>query len=323
VPFEQLSPADQQFARDILAQTQGEYRALAQKFLASSSSNRRLAGELLANILKSRSECQLFLVGDRPVAAGWGLTSIYSRSGGGSPAKAISYSLRAGAADFSEEELPDEPPAEPPAEPPDEPREAEAQTVPKPLAATVKILTETKKVRGFWYWWPLWLLLGLALILFLMWGFLFGSFPFKLPFWPGAADQPEEELVIPEEAASRGDFSFMEGCWNSSSRDLVNTETRLPIVVKYCFDRKGRAEVTVDESDRQGRFTQTCRTTAAASYEGGVLIIRDEGSKCPDGRGYYQAVLNCRAKSAGRGVACSIIQDEMDEIIQADFTRAR
>ncbi|MDR2421818.1 MAG: hypothetical protein LBE01_00375, partial [Deltaproteobacteria bacterium] len=75
-PYESLSPEDRRYAREVVAERQAELKDLAKKFLASPARNRKLAGELLSNILSHPEKYQVYMVGDRPVVAGWGLSRV-------------------------------------------------------------------------------------------------------------------------------------------------------------------------------------------------------------------------------------------------------
>jgi hypothetical protein len=129
---------------------------------------------------------------------------------------------------------------------------------------------------------------------------------------PAPPSQPPKSrnLEIPEGAKERNDFSFLEGCWASTSKTMINTRTRRPIVVKYCFDKSGRAKVTVDETDARGRYYQTCSTTAQAGFQGQSLVMTEaEGEYCPKSKSRYKATrMVCTPSGRGGGVKCRLEQ---------------
>jgi hypothetical protein len=144
-------------------------------------------------------------------------------------------------------------------------------------------------------------------------------------------DQPEEpkpeptgELEIPEDAYKKNDVSFMEGCWESRAEGLISVVTKLPIVIKYCFNRKGNAVVTVDEHKANGDFYQTCSTTALANFEKKALVIRQRtGPICPKDKSKYStSVMICSPKeSEGQSVAICVIQQPDSPNITSNFRR--
>ncbi|MDR1086415.1 MAG: hypothetical protein LBP22_16545 [Deltaproteobacteria bacterium] len=296
VPFEELEEKDQRHARDVISERRQELSALAGRFSKSPARSRKLAGELLARLLNRPENFKIFLVGGRPVVAGWGLSPLKSEMTGA---------------------LTGEPQEHPRTEPPPLPEKEAAAAVRKKYSLRKRLL-------------------GLFLGLLLLSALIFLLFPglirhlerlFSVPVHAPAAagrNAGERGLVIPEGAEEKNDFSFMEGCWESRADGLVNIETELPVVVKYCFDRSGRASVTVDEKDAGGRHVQTCASAAAASFDDGSVVIADSGGPvCPAGRSYGQSVLICSPRTAGgrAGVNCSIKQTDMD-LIQSVFLRA-
>ena len=101
---------------------------------------------------------------------------------------------------------------------------------------------------------------------------------------------PNERLVIPEDATS---LSFMEGCWMSKG-SIYNTD-KVPVAYIYCFNKKGGADVYIEEKDSNGRIVDTCRGKAAATLSDKVMRITDDGLKCGPGNGSYIPInVACR-----------------------------
>ncbi|MDR0549760.1 MAG: hypothetical protein LBI10_10190 [Deltaproteobacteria bacterium] len=329
VPFEDLPPDDQRYAIDVVADRAADLEALSQKFLASNSRNRKLAGELFANILSRAGKRNIFMVGDRPVVVGWGLTSIKEVPAQDAMFIANLLRERKTKPKVNESKEPDktpdlppepEPPSPEPEPPAAEPKDEKKTRAPLKSIPTKKITVEVEKSRLSCLPFLLLLLFGLIL-----WWLFWRTEPYRAIDPDGPEPVKGSELVIPEGAMERGDFSFMEGCWVSSSDSLKSLETGLPVEVKYCFDRAGEAVATLDEMNDQGQFIQTCRGQAKASYEDGELVITERTAReCPNGNSYFKAILRCRPKSstaASKGVDCSITQDSMEEKVQTDFFR--
>jgi hypothetical protein len=309
VPFGQLADDDRRFALDVIAERTYDLQALSERFLASNSRNRKLAGELLANILGRTGLREIFMIGDRPVVAGWGLTPI--KGAQGEESQTISYLLRERKGDAKK-------PAPPKLAPPASPKLA--PSAPPKLAQAIW--------RSGWGI-PLILCLTLFALLFCL-VFWLGD-PLR-PIDPILAESPAatvvppatNELFIPEGAAEKGDLSFMEGCWDSTTESLVNEDTDMLVEIKYCFDAYGRAKVSLEEKDAKGDAIQICESEAFASFDdGGVVIAESYGRRCPAGNAYSRSVMTCRPKSdADRSVDCVIEQESSDEKVQTDFHRA-
>jgi hypothetical protein len=119
--------------------------------------------------------------------------------------------------------------------------------------------------------------------------------------------EPEGDLVIPEHSIENNDLSFLEGCWISDS-NLINFYTKLPVVVKYCFDNVGHAVTTLDEKDKNGNLLGVCSTTGRARFEDGNLIFENNGPICPyNNTQYSKKKVVCVPMKDGR-VDCNIIQ---------------
>ncbi len=135
---------------------------------------------------------------------------------------------------------------------------------------------------------------------------------------------PDRDLSIPEDAAERNDFSFLEGCWASDSSELHNSRTLQPVIYIYCFDKNGKASVRLDEKDAQGRHLETCRTTATARFEGGgKLILRQNGGiRCPKGPPYRAYTAYC-APGPGGAAKCELRLTDTNQLMapNASFHR--
>jgi len=141
--------------------------------------------------------------------------------------------------------------------------------------------------------------------------------PPDLPDMP----EPEKDMVIPEDSEANNDFSFLDGCWASKFKDLLNEKTKQPIIFIYCFDKSGQASVKVEEKDERGRLLDTCRTKATAEFKSGKLIIRQlNPAICNKGGGYSRATAEC-SQEPGREVECSFRQDGSKLRPKAGFTR--
>ncbi|MDR2142056.1 MAG: SrfA family protein [Deltaproteobacteria bacterium] len=405
-PYEDLSPEDQRYAREILEERKQELKKLAEKFLLSSARNRHLAGDLLSHILSQPDRYQIYMVGGRPVVAGWGLTPIIDPDAvdpGPDAPKVLSAQLTGTAGSGLSPSL------------------AGAATSPSPGSPARPVAPQASPLAtmgtglaGLSFWK---LLLGLLLgflLLALAFYFFFprartvvdqavappvldlsafdrnsdeeealrreleelkrryaeklASCPRpevptapvapapNLPLTPAEAPAPQpdtppvvedppavepppepseppkppkppksDNLEIPEGAEKKNDLSFMEGCWVSASKDLTSEATGRPIVVKYCFNAKGNAVVTVDETDERGRFFQKCSTTAQATFSRGSLVIQQRGGPvCPkDGSHYSQSKMVCTPKKGGAGEASCVIHQPNLPPITTTFRRSK
>jgi hypothetical protein len=114
----------------------------------------------------------------------------------------------------------------------------------------------------------------------------------------------DSSLIIPENPS---DLSFLEGCWQNDS-GMVNSDTLLPVIYIYCFDKNGNAKIHLDEKNASGIVTETCRTTGKASLSGAKLTIRDNGVVCSRGRSYHRHIIDCARGQGGRA-SCVVSQE--------------
>jgi len=105
---------------------------------------------------------------------------------------------------------------------------------------------------------------------------------------PRPAPQKDAPLTIPDDAKEKNDLSFLEGCWRCET-GLVNSRTRQPVIVEYCFDKNGNGRRSVNE-----RNGSTCNGPARAGFDsGGKLRIDANNAPCPGGSGYVPQTVEC------------------------------
>jgi len=356
VHFQDLNEEERLRLREEVDRRAGQFAELAAGFKTASTSNRVLAGDLLAKVLSRVDSYDLYLVGGQAVVVGWGISSRRGRAEGGDRAKNQAAA-------------------------PSRPAAVLADPPPPPSAASGRLRLLAYLLLG---------LLAGGLLAWLLTHFFLPGFWSKwlnLPAadWPGfelnqgrEADlrlelerlkrlynerraacrpepelkpepepvpepsvpepepemkpepepeppvlepKPDESLEIPENALKHNDFSFLDGCWASKADDLISEKTRRPVIFIYCFDKNGRASVRVEEKDAQGRRLDTCRTTASAEAGDKKLIIKQHGpAMCGQGGGYSRATVLCEPNPAG-GVECRFEQDGSKLRPRAGFTR--
>jgi hypothetical protein len=102
------------------------------------------------------------------------------------------------------------------------------------------------------------------------------------------APQKGTPLTIPGDAGQKNDLSFLDGCWRCET-GLVNSRTRRPVIVEYCFDKSGNGRRSVDE-----RGGGVCSGPARAAFDGGGKLRIDAGNApCPGGSGYVPQTVEC------------------------------
>ncbi len=108
---------------------------------------------------------------------------------------------------------------------------------------------------------------------------------------PKPPEQPSK-LEIPETPT---DLAFLEGCWMAGEEMLVNSRTKLPVAVKFCFDKDGKGDALVQEFDAKGKKVKECKGKATATLKPpNILIIDDKGSiVCPGGAKYERTQATC------------------------------
>lgn len=343
LPFQSMNEEQKALARQALSGRAAEYAALAAGLKASRASNRIMAGELLERIAQNSDSYNLYMVGGQPVVVGWGL-SIGERA----EARPAAPMAKGGPA-------PPPPPAPPrrgclfalwplllgliiglllawlltrsfwPAfwtaldlyiKPPvlDEKAFDDNADREKDLRLELARLKEAYDARR-----------------------LECRPPEPAPTPPPPAPEqapapppeapaeeeppPNDDLQIPEDAAEKNDFSFMEGCWISDA-GLFNRQTKQPINHIYCFDENGKASVKIEEKNSKGKHIDTCRTTAKASFEGRRLVIKQtRPAKCGKGGTYSPATIVCEHSEGG--AAQCVIKQTSGITARGSFRRAR
>ena len=339
-PFESLSEEQRQQARRAVAVNVEKMGAFADRLMASTgSSNRVLAGELLRGILSRAAHYDIYLADGHPVVAGWGLS--------------LDQEPRP---NLDPQASPDSPPFPGGAKTGGDGLNAAGPSPPPPGAPAKFPPWLAGLLLGLLL---LWLLLHIFWPGF--WGLARGGFrppevtvdldafdlnvdrqerlrlelerlkeeyarrsdscrP-DLPELTEPVPKAEEDLVIPEDAASKNDFSFMEGCWSSETESLINVSTRQPVIYIYCFDESGEASVLIEEKDSKGRHIDNCRTTARAAFVGENLVITErDGARCGKGGQYYTTKVTCRPGEGG-AAECDLEQDS-GTVAKSTFRRA-
>ncbi|MDR1395354.1 MAG: hypothetical protein LBK52_04195 [Deltaproteobacteria bacterium] len=340
--LKELSPMEQAEALAYGQEMKGKLAVLAEEFLRSSSRTRKLAGGLLTQILKSQDPGRIFLAGDRPVLTGWGLKALAEAG----PVQAVQPAAKKIP---SPEAAPLRPEAiavqgrysffkillgavlgfciivllvflffpklkqltshliSPP--------QLDTAGFDRSRQLEDRLRRELAELRGLYFQ-------------------KLAACPVPGPA-PGPAQsgrppqawlpdikpadlppsQPEpsrsRNLTIPEGAGKNNDLSFLEGCWTSFNESIRNTVTGRPVLFKYCFDNSGQAQVSIDETDAQGKYSGTCVTTAKASFKGsGLIMTQTQGPKCQDNRTYMRHNLTCTPDSSRTegGVSCLVEQ---------------
>ncbi len=113
----------------------------------------------------------------------------------------------------------------------------------------------------------------------------------EVPAAPPKREIPKrhsDNLEIPKDAKRKNDLSFLEGCW-ISDRGLVNSRTRRPIVVEYCFGKNGKGRRIIRES--RGMI---CTGSVTARFSGNTsLSMTAPEARCPRGTSYVGQRVQC------------------------------
>lgn len=121
---------------------------------------------------------------------------------------------------------------------------------------------------------------------------------------PPPVPPPGPPLEIPPDAPRSGDVGFLDGEWRSQ-RGLVDNVTGEPLQQRYRFGKDGAGETIVRRSDGV-----ECRAPARGRFEGGRLVLEEEGSlTCPDGRTYDRATTSCERTASGVTVCRGVNPD--------------
>ena len=122
----------------------------------------------------------------------------------------------------------------------------------------------------------------------------------EVPFFGGSTGIPEEatpsrparkgeSMEIPEEAREKKDLTFLEGCWVSET-GMVRARDDSPIMIEYCFNKKGKGSIRVHEVGDTG---QICKGKASVRFNGKKLHMRGGTVYCPNGSGYVESSVIC------------------------------
>ncbi len=110
------------------------------------------------------------------------------------------------------------------------------------------------------------------------------------PETPRDSPKKGENMAIPDDAAKKKDFSFLDGCWESKT-GMARTTDGSEVVVEFCFNKKGKGRVIVHEVG-DGKGVQ-CKGKASARFKGDTLHIHSGEAYCPHGRGYSEQNVVC------------------------------
>ena len=110
-----------------------------------------------------------------------------------------------------------------------------------------------------------------------------------------AAPASGQEKPSLEEILDSGRLEDIEGCWECVA-GLVNSKTKEPLAMAFCFDADGEGERTVKE-----KFGDTCRGSArAVLQEDGVLAVEAGPAQCfRTDASYVAQRIECRNASGG------------------------
>ncbi len=110
------------------------------------------------------------------------------------------------------------------------------------------------------------------------------------PETPRDSPKKGESMAIPDDAAKKKDFSFLDGCWESKTGMARSTDNS-EVVVEFCFNKKGRGSVIIHEVG-DGRGVQ-CKGKASARFKGDTLYIHSGDAYCPHGDSYNAQSVVC------------------------------
>ncbi len=127
------------------------------------------------------------------------------------------------------------------------------------------------------------------------------------PETPKDSPKKGESMEIPDDAAKKKDFSFLDGCWESQT-GMVRTKDNSAIIVELCFNKKGRGKRLIHEvGDKKGN---TCKGKASAQFKGNTLYIKTDMAYCPAGsgiNGYTPNHIVCTG--SGNTTRCHGVED--------------
>ncbi len=260
----ELSDERRQSVRDEVEQLQARIAALSQSLNGQGSLELRAFGSLLEHAATIPDVSHVFLVDDRPVLAFWGF-----RRRSGDPVSALYI-------------------GQGPINP---------LTAPEPPTRTEAGSIAENPARRLVRWLPVGAIvvaiaIGLAIPLLDR----AGKAPVALkPVVPPASPTGDRKpLVIPPDAVKTGSTDFLTGSWRATGEELVDSQTKQPIVLAYEL-HEGRGEVAVTEQDGS-----VCRAPVDASFDGDILALKPQSEiVCPNRDPYYGATVSCRPSTDG------------------------
>jgi len=112
------------------------------------------------------------------------------------------------------------------------------------------------------------------------------------------------ELKIPTEKSGPTPMKFLEGCWKSDA-GILETLTRKPIIITFCFDADGNGQRTLTYANGS-----TCKGPAKARLDGTKLEIKANRAPCSNGGMFSAATTQCRPDSDGTAHCDNTGEDE-------------
>ncbi|MDR2459342.1 MAG: hypothetical protein LBE38_00960 [Deltaproteobacteria bacterium] len=363
-----LQGEEKDMADDKLCLAAGQFAAYGAKLMTSASDQRKLAGKLVTRLSTSIATAlagavnegqAVYLVGDKPVLAAWGLNPVVGAHGpvpqqrlSDRENKIVKAILAGQRPNLNPTPVPIQPIAPPVPIEPISPQPAEPIGYYQETTTTfTTTYYEVQEYRGSLWWLKVLLSALIVFLLLLLLAFLF--FPslreavgvIHAPPMAAWDDNRDDQLALAAErdrlrdeylaflASCTGgaqdlvipldaeDLTFLEGCW-ASDPGLVNSNNKLPLIFIYCFDKSGNAQVYIEEKDKNNRTTDICVTTATAVLEGNTLGITDHGPpQCQVNtqRRYQQNDVTCVQGRVGK--ADCTIKPEKKDPLHSPFTR--
>ncbi len=124
------------------------------------------------------------------------------------------------------------------------------------------------------------------------------------PETPRDTPKKGENMEIPDDAAKKNDFSFLDGCWESET-GMVRYSDRSAVIVELCFNKKGKGKRLIHEvGDKKGH---TCKGKASARFKGNTLYIKTGEAYCPRGSVYSPNTIVCTG--SGNTTRCHGVEE--------------
>ena len=119
------------------------------------------------------------------------------------------------------------------------------------------------------------------------------------PETPKESPKKGESMAIPDDAAKKKDFSFLDGCWESET-GMKNSKDNSDVIVEFCFNKKGKGRIIVHEVGNG--LGVKCKGKASARFNGDTLHIQSDLAYCPSGSKYARQTVTCTG--SGRSTYC-------------------